>query len=222
MTTQQRSWTDFISMGFGRQKIYDENMILFRQGEVGHGFYYVSAGEVKISLLSNEGHERDIDYVTPGKLVGEQGFNNNVYFTTAQLTMPSILYFFSDEDFNELCLEAPEAIHLFTTSLLLKVRLLAESTALLNAPAEYRLAHFLYKQFIAQNKDVIQINQASLARFVGTSRVTIHKIMKQWTIDGMIEYNKGSIHLLNHQKLENLSKNLPANSIAQLSDHERE
>lgn len=139
----------------------------------------------------------------PGRLLGEQGFNYNTYFTTARLTTPSILYFFSEEDFNQLCVEAPEAIHLFTDSLLLKVRFLAEATAILNAPAEYRLAHFLYKQYESKNQRHILLSQTSLARFIGTSRVTVHKIINQWKRAGVLDYRNGTIHLMDIDKLKN-------------------
>jgi len=207
MSNDKSSWGKLISGGYGQKKKFDKNSVLFRQGEIGQGFYYLVEGEVKISLLSAQGSERDIDYVMPGKLLGEQGFYNNPYFTTAVVTVPSVLHFFSKEDFNQLCLDTPEAASIFMDSLILKVRLLAEATAILNAPAEYRLAHFLYKQYKWKNKLKIKISQTSLASFIGTSRVTVHKIMSQWKSEGMIEFNKGTIFFLDINKLETYLNN---------------
>jgi CRP-like cAMP-binding protein len=198
----KHTWDTFITDGHGKQMQFNKNTFLFHQGEIGEGFYYLAKGEVKISLLSDEGTERDIDYVMPGELIGEQSFNKAPYFTTAFITMPSTLYFFSIKDFNQLCSAIPDAANLFMESLTLKVRLLAEATAILNAPAEYRLAHFLYKLYKRKNMSTIYISQVSLARSVGTSRITVYKILNQWKVEGLIEHSKGCIHLLDINKLK--------------------
>lgn len=189
-------------MGYGQKIVYKKNKVLFNQGEAGKGFYYLLEGEVKISVVSNEGNERDIDYVTPGELIGEQGFKNDPYSTTAKTTTSSVLYFFSNQTFNQMCTDIPEAASLFTDSLIMKVRLLAESIALLNAPAEYRLAHFLNKMYIKKKRNNIKISQTSLAHFIGTSRITVYKIIKQLEQQGLLQLHKGDIVLLDLKKLE--------------------
>jgi len=203
MIDNKHIWENFISEGYGQKREFNKNTVLYRQGEIGQGFYYLTKGEVKISLLSPQGNERDIDYVTPGYLLGEQGIYKNPYFTTAVITTPSTLHFFSEEDFTKLCLDITDAPSVFMDSLILKVRLLAEATAILNAPAEYRLAHFLYRLYTRKNELKIKINQVSLARFIGTSRITVYKIINQWKDERMIDYNKGYIHFLDIGKLEN-------------------
>ncbi|WP_194841487.1 Crp/Fnr family transcriptional regulator [Sporosarcina obsidiansis] len=203
MLEKKDIWEHFISTGYGQSKNYKKNTILFRQGDIGQGFYYLSEGEVKISLLSPQGNERDIDYVIPGFLLGEQGIYNNSYFTSASITMPSTLHFFSKEDFTNICLEIPEAASIFTNSLITKVRLLAEATTILNAPAEYRLAHFIYRLYKRSNETTLKISQVSLARFIGTSRITVYKIMNQWKCEKMIDYDKGTIYLLDITKFLN-------------------
>ncbi|HJF30279.1 MAG TPA: Crp/Fnr family transcriptional regulator [Sporosarcina psychrophila] len=210
MIDKKQIWESIISEGYGQKREFNKNTVLYRQGEIGKGFYYLSKGEVKISLLSYQGNERDIDYVTPGHLLGEQGIYRNPYFTTALITIPSILHFFSEEDFTKICLDITEAPSIFMDSLVLKVRLLAESTAILDAPAEYRLAHFLYRLYKRENELKIRISQVSLARFIGTSRITVYKVINQWRDERMIDYNKGHIHFLDISKLENyLNESLP-------------
>src|SRR4051812_23444979 len=109
MGDTNQTWETFIAKGYGQQMIFKKKTYLYHQGETGNGFYYLKKGIVKISLLSKEGSERDIDYVTPGNLLGEQGFNNGPYFTTATITAPSTLYLFSKMEFDRLCGEIPGA-----------------------------------------------------------------------------------------------------------------
>lgn len=193
-------WEHFISDGYGQRKTYKKNTLLFRQGDVGQGFYYLSEGEVKISLLSSQGSERDIDYVIPGLLLGEQGLYKDSYFTSALTSSSSTLYFFSEEDFTKMCVLMPEATSIFMNSLIMKVRLLAEATTILNAPAEYRLAHFIYRLYKRSNETQLKISQISLARFIGTSRITVFKIINQWKYEKMVDYDKGTLYLVDPER----------------------
>ncbi|KEF36986.1 cAMP-binding protein [Schinkia azotoformans MEV2011] len=204
MNQIRHNWDLYVSNGFGEKKVFKKNKVLFHQGETGKGFYYLTEGEVKISVISNEGHERTIDYVRQGELLGEQGFMNNSYATTAKTTTSSTLYFFSNQTFNSLCSEIPEASIMFTNSLILKVRLLAESIVIINAPAEYRLAHFLYKLYRKTGGHNLKMSQIALGHYIGTSRITIYKILKQLEEKGIIELKNGDIQLLNIQKLESM------------------
>ncbi|WHY85788.1 Crp/Fnr family transcriptional regulator [Neobacillus novalis] len=202
MNNNELSWDSFIAMGYGEKKVYKKNEILFHPGEIGKGFYYLLAGEVKISVISREGHERDIDYVTPGELIGVQGIQNEPYTYTAKATISSTVYFFSNLMFNQLCAKLPEAASVRTNSLIMKVRLLAESINILTAPAEYRLAHFLYGLYLKKEDPKIKISRTSLGHFIGTSRITVYKIIRQLEQDGLIEINKGYIYLLDIYKLK--------------------
>ena len=84
----------------------------------------------------------------------------------------------------------------------MKVRLLAESISILTAPAEYRLAHFLYTLYIKKEDPKIKISRTSFGHFIGTSRITVYKIIRQFEQDGILEINKGYIHLLDINKLK--------------------
>jgi len=209
---KQHNWDTFISLGYGQKCVFKKNTVLFHQGEAGKGFYYLLDGEVKISVISNEGHERDIDYVTPGELIGVQGLKNDPYTYTAKATVPSKVYFFSNQTLNQLITDIPEATNIFMDSLIMKVQLLAETISLLNAPAEYRLAHFLYKIHIKTSKSSIKISQTSLSRYIGTSRITVYKIIKQLEQDKVLEFKNGGIEILDTRKLKTF-----LNSFLQLS-----
>jgi len=209
---KQHNWDTFISLGYGQKSVFKKNKVLFHQGEAGKGFYYLIEGEVKISVISNEGHERDIDYVTPGELIGVQGLKNDPYTYTAKTTDLSTVYFFSNQTLNQLIADIPEASNTFIDSLITKVQLLAETISLLNAPAEYRLAHFLYKIHLKTNKSTIRISQTSLSRYIGTSRITVYKIFKQLEQDRVLEFKNREIELLDINKLKTF-----LNSFLQLS-----
>ncbi|MEK1831156.1 cyclic nucleotide-binding domain-containing protein [Priestia megaterium] len=49
----------------------EENTTIYYQGEVGKGFYYLDKGSVKITLLTEKGAERTVNYVPEGMLLGK-------------------------------------------------------------------------------------------------------------------------------------------------------
>jgi CRP/FNR family cyclic AMP-dependent transcriptional regulator len=194
------AWEPFKSYGQKRQD--KKNSILYRQGEIGSGFYYLDQGEVTIKLLSDKGDERIIDYISPGELLGEQGIKGEAYFTTASLTKPSSLFYFSNEEFQKICKIHPAATDIIMNSIIRKVRLLAETVSIQNSSMEHQLAHFLYKLYIKHGKLDITIDQTSLAHYIGTSRVTVYKILQQWKAKNIITIINRKIYLLDVEKLK--------------------
>jgi CRP/FNR family cyclic AMP-dependent transcriptional regulator len=194
------AWEPFIS--YGQKRKVKKNAILYRQGEIGSGFYYLDQGEVTIKLLSDRGDERIIDYISPGELLGEQGIKGEAYFTTASLTKPSTLFYFSNEDFEKICKTHPNAADIIMNSIIKKVRLLAETVSIQNSSMEHQMAHFLYKLYIKHGKLDITIDQTSLAHYIGTSRVTVYKILQQWKARNIITIENRKIHLLDIVKLK--------------------
>ncbi|MCY9020474.1 Crp/Fnr family transcriptional regulator, partial [Priestia megaterium] len=166
-------WRPFLK--YGQMIKLEENTTIYYQGEVGKGFYYLDKGSVKITLLTEKGAERTVNYVPEGMLLGENGINKEPYLTTAVTTTPSVLYYFTNEATLKIYEEEPKAVILFTNSLLYKFRLLAEIITFLNLPVEQQMAHYLLK--LVKENEEFPFNQTSFARYVGTSRITVNKII---------------------------------------------
>ncbi|WP_158734835.1 Crp/Fnr family transcriptional regulator [Alteribacillus sp. YIM 98480] len=193
-------WENYIE--YGQMRRLPKNATLFRQGEQGNGFYYLHEGEVKISMLREDGHVQVIDYVSPGELIGEQGVTQGAYFTSADVTKESILYYFSISHFRKLCSDYPETIQEFSYSLISKIRMLVKTKSIFDAPAEAQLAfhlHFLYKK---TGSPTITLDQISISNYIGKSRVTIWKILKEWRKGGIIETYDRTIYIKNVKQLE--------------------
>ncbi|ABO68509.1 Crp/Fnr family transcriptional regulator [Geobacillus thermodenitrificans] len=195
-------WTPFLA--YGQRLELKKNTVVYRQGEDGKGFYYLDQGSVKISTLSSNGFERVIDYVPVGTLLGEHGACRGTYLTTAITTAPTILYYFSDEALTRVCQDHPEAALLFSHSHIYKVRLLAEIIAYMDCSVEQQMAHFLLKLVDIHGKETIPIDQASLARYIGTSRITVNKVMQKWRKQGLIRCGNSIIYVLDTSRLKKL------------------
>ncbi|MGB8461134.1 MAG: Crp/Fnr family transcriptional regulator [Priestia megaterium] len=201
-------WRPFLK--YGQMIKLEENTTIYYQGEVGKGFYYLDKGSVKITLLTEKGAERTVNYVPEGMLLGENGLNKEPYLTTAVTTAPSVLYYFTNETTLKIYEEEPKAVILFTNSLLYKFRLLAEIITFLNLPVEQQMAHYLLK--LVKENEEFPFNQTSFARYVGTSRITVNKIIQKWSKEKLIELSNQNIYIKNISKLKEIrdqnSKNI--------------
>lgn len=200
------NWSQYLS--YAEKRTYKRKTILFRQGDEVGGFYFLQEGKVVISVIRQDGFERIIDFVYPGSLIGEQMIYSKASFTTAKLQVDSTLYYFSERQFELLCKEHPEVSHEFGNSLIQKIRLLANNNSILNAPIDVQLAFFLMNLYEKNGSNRININQTSLANYIGKSRVAVWKVLKEWKDEEILEVNKQSFVIKDIEKLKDKTKGL--------------
>jgi len=198
-------WTPYLIHGKKIETV--KHTTIYRQGDVGTGFYYLDKGSVKITLLSENGHERSIDYIPLGGLFGEHGAYKGSYLTSAITTAASVIYFFSDEVLSRICQDHPQAAVIFTNSQIYKLRLLAEIISFTDSPIEQQMANFLLKLAVVHEDNHIPIDQTSFARYIDTSRITVNKILQKWRQQGLIELSeRGAIRVVDLQSLRGIVK----------------
>ncbi|MFS0646432.1 Crp/Fnr family transcriptional regulator [Siminovitchia sp. 179-K 8D1 HS] len=195
-------WKPYLQ--YGQRKLKRRGETLYSQGQKGKGFFYLAKGKVSIRLLSEDGKERIIDYVLEGYLFGEQGVSSDPYSTTAIADTDVTLCHFTNEALMNVCRENPEAKELFISSLISKVRLLSDTYAMLNKPYEQQMAHFLIRLREKHDSRAIPITQVALAQYIGTSRITIYKILQKWIKENMIIQKSRMIEVTDLHKLKAL------------------
>jgi CRP/FNR family transcriptional regulator, cyclic AMP receptor protein len=192
------AWSPYL--GYGQKLDVDENTVVYHQESEGKGFFYLSHGSVKITLLSQEGVERTVNFVPEGMLFGEHGVNKASYLTSAITTTPSNIYYFSDEALSRISKEHPAAAILFTNSLIYKFRILAEIISFLNSPFEQQIAHYLLK--LVNENGTFSMDQTSFARYIGTTRITVNKILNKWKTQHIIAFSNRTIQILDIEGLK--------------------
>lgn len=201
-TSLHYKWEPFLI--YAIKKYYTKNSVLFRQDEIGDGFYYLYEGEVIVKLILEQGEERIIDYVTAGELIGEQGIKSEPYFATCIAKTPSIVYYFSNNAFNQMCKKDPLASNLVMVTLINKIRLFGETVSLLDTPIEYQMAHLLHKLWKKRGSFDITLNQTALARYIGTSRITVYKILQKWKKEDIISITDRKIIIKDIEKIKSM------------------
>jgi CRP-like cAMP-binding protein len=194
------SWSPYLK--YGDKQELQENTFVYHQGGAGKGCFYLDQGGVKITLLSPQGVERTVNYVPVGMLFGEHGIKKESYLTSAITTCPSVIYYFSDETLLRVCREHPEAARIFSNSLIYKFRTLADMFSFLNCPVEQQMAHYLLK--VVSETGSFSLDQASFARYIGTSRITVNKILNKWKNQKLIQITQRSICILDVDQLTNI------------------
>ena len=187
---------------YAEVKVLKKDTLLFRQGDIINGFYYLQEGKVMISVLRDDGYERIIDFVYSGSLLGEQFINRTASFTTATLLTDATLYFFSIEQFELLTVEHPETSKQFAYSLIDKIRMLAQINTIINAPIDVQLAHYLLNLNEKTGSNTIHLTQKSISQYIGKSRVAIWSVLKQWKSEGIIEITNQTFILKEIEKLK--------------------
>jgi CRP/FNR family transcriptional regulator, cyclic AMP receptor protein len=197
------TWQPYLS--YGQLFDFGRNKVVYHQGEPGRGIYYLAKGEIKVTLLSDHGDERIINIVPPGMLFGEHGVHGEPYLTSGTTTCPSTVYFFSDEAIGAICREHPEAAGIYTDSLIYKFRTLAEIIAHLDSPVEQQMAFYLLK--LVQENGNASMNQTAFSKYIGTSRITVNKIIQKWKQKEYIELQKREIIIKDFDKIRAIASN---------------
>lgn len=198
------NWSQYSQ--YAKVKTLQKGTVLYRQGDVLNGFYYLKEGKVMISTLREDGYERIIDFVFPGTLIGEQLLDGNASFTTATLLMDSTLYYFSKNQFEKLTIKYPNVTLEFGYSLIKKLRVLADINSMKKAPVDVQLAHFLLNLREKKGDSLLEINQTSISKFIGKSRVAVWRVLKEWRAKDIVEISNQEFMLKDIKTLQEIEE----------------
>jgi CRP-like cAMP-binding protein len=175
-----------------------KNQILFTQGDTANAVFYVQAGRVKLSVVSQQGKEAVIAMLERGNFFGEgclagqqvcmataTSLDNSSIVRIDKQAMIDVLY--SEPAFSELFMS-----HLLTRNLRIQEDLVDQ---LFNS-AEKRLARTLlllatFEKEGTSDLVIPRISQETLAEMVGTTRSRVSFFMNRFKKLGFIEYTDG-------------------------------
>jgi CRP/FNR family transcriptional regulator len=190
-----------------RVREYGRDEILFRQGDDSKEVYVILSGRVRIFKISPSGHETTIAIFGEQDLIGEMAaLDGRTRSATAKTISPVTLLSMVQERFVQHAETMPKLAFGLARLLSLKLRWTAsyaESIAQFDAAG--RLLHILlahnerYGQEIEPGKRYLidlGLTQGDLASMVGARREWINRILSDWKRRGLLEFNKGSITIL--------------------------
>ena len=67
-----------------------------------------------------------------------------------------------------------------------------------------RLAIFLLEEMTKRNSTELHITQEQIAKYIGSAREVVSRMLKVFQTDGILEQSRGSIHIIDKEKLREL------------------
>jgi CRP-like cAMP-binding protein len=208
---------------------YESGQIVYSQGDPAAFVFYVRAGNVRVTIVSEEGKEAIVAIHLPGSFFGEECLaGHNLRMATATALTDCELIRLPKASIIRALHEDPEFSEMFTTYLMERsIRVQEDLVDQLLNSTEKRLARLLlilanYGKEERPDPIVPRINQETLAEMIGTTRSRVNLFMNKFRQLGFIQYDgnaKGEIKV-NRSLLNMLLHEKP--QITPQSDRQRE
>lgn len=178
-----------------------KSQLIFSQGDAADAVFYIKAGQVRLTVLSEQGNEAIIAMLGPGSFFGEGYLAGQlVYMAAATAVGNSVLVRINKQAMIRALHNEPGFSELFLTYLLSRnIRIQEDLVDQLFNSSEKRLARtlLLLAHFgkEGQSEAIIpKISQQLLAEMVGTTRSRVSFFMNKFRKLGFLEYN-GDVHV---------------------------
>lgn len=192
------------------EEVYGKGDILFREGGLPNGIFFIREGKVKKYKADKEGREQIIYVANTGELVGYHALlAEERYPDTAATLEKSIIAFIPKEDFlavvnssqllsQRLLKTLSHEFSVFVNSLVL----LGQRTVRERLAMQLVLMREKYKQSFTPGMAVeINMSREDLASLVGTARENVVRILKDFKEEDILETKGRKIVIKNVQKL---------------------
>ncbi len=192
----------------GKTLTSPKKQTIFSQGDAAEAVYYIQAGRVKLTVVSQHGKAAVVAILESGAFFGESCLAGQIVRTaTATALEDSTLVRIDKETMIRVLHDEPAFAELFTTYLLAhSIRIEEDLVDQLFNSSEKRLARvlLLLAHFGKEGKPetvIAKISQETLADMIGTTRSRVSFFMNKFRKLGYIDYN-GGLHV--HSSLLNV------------------
>jgi len=200
--TDTQKWNRFLEHG---QRIFKKrDSVIYHQGEMLDGVYWVEKGLVKIKTCSNQGDVKSINMIGSGNFFGEFALISAPSITTAITFEDTVFYYFPVQEIKSLFKDFDESITIILNSLLHKMAKMTETSFI--STAEQQIAYTLLELSEHYPDRRIVIKQKELSEQTGLTRMTLNKVLKKWIHSGIIETENKIITIVNERALDEFSK----------------
>lgn len=193
------------------------NLKKFVAGEFMHsnsencsGLFLIKSGQVRAYIVSESGKEitlyrlfdRDVCIFSASCIMKNISFD--IYIEVEKETQA---YLIPTSTFHKLSSESLP-MQTFTNNLMASrftdVMWIMEQALFMSF--DKRLANFLLEQSNIEESDVLEITHEKIANHLGTAREVVTRMLKYFQAEGMVNLNRGTIHIMNRDKLDDLTE----------------
>jgi CRP-like cAMP-binding protein len=177
---------------------YRKNQIVFSQGDPANSVFYIRAGKVKITVISEQGKEAVVAVLGVDEFCGEGCLTGQVWRVATATTMTECeIMRLEKVAIVQVLHNEPAFSEMFVSHLLARtIRVEADLVDQLFNSSEKRLARalLLLANFGKEGKPetiIAKVSQEMLAEMIGTTRSRVSKFMNKFRKLGFIKYNGG-------------------------------
>jgi len=197
-----------IERGATRVK-FRANEVVFFQDDPGDAIYIVEEGRIEISVVSANGKKLTLNEMRPGDFLGEiAALDGGLRTATATSLSTSVLTKIDAMAFKE-CLQEHGPLGVVIIEILCArlrwVSQQVEDLALHDIEGRLASKLLLLHEKFADDHGILHVSQNELADFIGGTRESTNKFLRQWQQNGVIELSRRSIRVCKHDKLEGIS-----------------
>ena len=190
---------------------FKKGEIIFKEGEVVKGIYFVFDGTVKVHKKWGDEKELIIRFAKNGDIFGHRGLGEEIIYPVSGTAIEATTACFVDLDFFKTTLRINNE---FTIRLLMFYadelqRSERKMNYLAHMQVKGRIAYSLislYNKFgvTADGALNIILSRQDLASYAGTTYETVFRILNEFNQDEIISIDKKNIYILKIAQLENL------------------
>jgi len=186
---------------------YKKNETIYLQGDPADAVFYIQKGEVKSTVISEQGKEAVVGMFGAGNFFGE-GFlaGQGQRLSTLTSTTDCVIMRVEKEDFVRALCEEPALADMFIRFIVGRtIRVEADLVDQMFNSSEKRLARHLlilanFSEGAGAQVEIGKISQETLADMIGTTRSRVSSFMNKFRKLGLIDY-RGQIIV--HRSLAN-------------------
>jgi len=185
----------------GKTTIYEKGQMIYQQGDKPNSMYLLKKGRVRSFILSPNGSEKTIAVFEDGNLFGKSAFfDKQPYFSGAKALSRSEIVVIDKTMMSKIISNNPQFAIDMLADLSKTIRMLSNQIESMSFhQADKRVARFLLDNI--SNSPYVNCTHDEISATIGTSRVTVSKILSRFEKSGFIETNYRMIKITNKQTL---------------------
>mgnify|MGYP001565075263 CR=1 FL=1 len=184
---------------------------LMMQGDVGDSLIILLAGNVRVTMVAQNGREITLDYAEAGAVLGEISVIDGGDRTASVIALNEGSYLhLTRSAFASFVERQPPMAWRFMKEIARRLRqtnnTIESDRAFSSGP---RLARFLQRLTLVNSTDgrlKLALSQSELGSFAGMSRENINRQLSAWADSGIIELDHGHVRILDSQLLSEIAE----------------
>lgn len=196
----QKSIGDVLEKSHTPRSYVKDRMIYWQEAPAGE-FYYLKSGKVKIFISSESGMEKTLTILEHGSIFGEAAFFDGMpRVSSAKTLVQSEIITVTRQSLMDCIRREPQLAMYLLTYLSRTIRMLsAQVNSMTFLQADQRIARLLLS---LSRSGTVRTTHEDLAGLAGVSRVTVSRILKEFTQKGWTASGYREVKILDEADLK--------------------